>query len=104
CKFYKNFYHGIVALEQTELNMKDCKIFGNGNKEGRYPQMWIENSIANIENTEVYESVNGNGIYVESGGVLLYKVRTYGNSYGVYAECNRCVAIKDCEIKDGVYP
>ncbi|MCX7947402.1 MAG: hypothetical protein N2504_02285, partial [candidate division WOR-3 bacterium] len=54
--FHDSKEHGIFCLESS-LSLKDCKVFGNGNKEGIYPQMWIKNSIAKIENTEEYESV-----------------------------------------------
>lgn len=102
CKIYKNNGNGVVAKEKTMLNMEYCVIYENGSETSDLPQVYVKDSRAVIDNSKIYKSIgNSSGVYVESGAVLLYGVKTYDNLYGVYVD-KGSVAIYDCNIEDEV--
>ena len=76
-KIHGNDKNGIFVKENSKLKIKDTKVYQNGTKGKTYPQIVIENSEVNIENSEIYDSKGGDGIYVESSPtVKLQNVKT----------------------------
>jgi hypothetical protein len=95
---------GIWVTENSILTIKDSKVYENG-KDGddTYPQIWVENSKAEISNSNVYNSKGGAGIYIAGSKVELINVKTWGNDYGLeYDEDDTYVSIKNCDFKDGM--
>ena len=104
-EIYGNEIRGIDVTEKSILRIEDSKIYENGTKGKSYPQIWIGDSTAEIENTEIYNSMGGTGIYIynSKSNVKLENVKTWSNNVGI--ECNEygtSVKIKNCEFKDGI--
>jgi len=102
-EIHGNKGNGIVVKENSILTIKDSRVYENGTARDNYPQIWVENSKAEISNSLIYHSKHGPGIYVISGSkVELINVKTWGNSYGLkYNEYGTSVLIENCEFKDG---
>jgi hypothetical protein len=66
-EIHGNEGNGIVVKENSTLTIKDSRVYKNGISRDNYPQIWVENSKAEISNSLVYDSIRGDGIKVESG-------------------------------------
>jgi|GEM_PF-1936089 len=84
-KIHGNEGNGIIVTENSILNIKNSKIYENGTKGKNYPQIWIGNSKAEIDNVEVYNSKGSSGIYGKASEIMINNSRIYGNpSNGIY--------------------
>ncbi len=110
CKMSSNYYNGISILDSSEAYIKNSELFENGNKEGSYSQIWIDNSVCKIDRSKIHDGINCNGIYSKSGKVKIEGSEIYKNYYnGIDVKEKSELEIVNSDIyengnKEGYYP
>ncbi|MGC8685908.1 MAG: hypothetical protein ACP5T7_09540, partial [bacterium] len=80
-KVFGNYHIGIVCFSST-LSITNSDIFKNGNNKDDYPQLRLEKSQVNIQNTQVHDGVNNTGIVIyDNSKCEMDSVKVFGNYY-----------------------
>jgi len=103
-EIYGNEENGIVVEENSTLKINDSKVYENGKEGQNYPQIWVENSKAEIITSLVYNSIDGNGIYGTASQVTINNSEVYGHdSNGIYIS-NSTLSMKGSQVyKNGSF-
>jgi hypothetical protein len=84
-EIHGNEERGIEVVENSTLEIKDSKVYENGTKVKAYAHIYIENSKADISNSQVYNGIGLRGIYGEASHVTINNSEVYGHySNGIY--------------------
>ncbi len=104
-QIYGNYCNGISIKNNSEVEINGAVVFGNGNKEGDYPQIK-----ASIDDSRIHDGTNNTGILVKQGTCKLNKVQIYGNyRNGIVITNNSAVDINESDVfkngnEKGNYP
>jgi len=103
-EIHGNEENGIVVEENSTLKINDSKVYENGKEGQNYPQIWVENSKAEIITSLVYNSIDGNGIYGTASQVTINNSEVYGHdSNGIYIS-NSTLSMKGSQVyKNGSF-
>jgi len=103
-EIYGNEENGIVVEENSTLKINDSKVYENGKEGQNYPQIWVENSKAEIITSLVYNSIDGNGIDGTASQVTINNSEVYGHdSNGIYIS-NSTLSMKGSQVyKNGSF-
>jgi hypothetical protein len=95
-EIHGNEGNGINVKENSTLKINDSKVYENGTS---YSQIYIENSMAEIVNSLVYNSKGGNGIYGKASQITINGSEIHGNrKNGIVVEENSILTIKDSKV------
>ena len=84
-EIHGNKEHGIVVEENSTLKINDSRVYENGTAGRFYPQIWVENSKADISTSLVYDSKGWSGIYGIASQITITNSEVYGHySNGIY--------------------
>jgi len=96
-EIHGNEERGIEVVENSTLEIKDSKVYENGTK--AYAQIYIENSKADISNSQVYNSKGGDGIYGKASQIMINGSEIHGNKgNGICVKENSTLEIKDSKV------
>jgi len=98
-EIHGNGGRGIEVVENSTLEIKDSKVYENGKEGQNYPQIWVENSKAEIVNSLVYDSKGGTGIYGTASQIMINGSEIHGNEgRGIKVVENSTLKIKDSRV------
>ncbi|WP_291490342.1 hypothetical protein [Desulfurella sp.] len=102
-KVFGNYSNGINCKSST-LSITNSDIFKNGNNKDSYSQLWLEKSQVNIQNTQVHDGVNNEGIYIgdNSTKCKMEHVKTYGHKRAGLRS-SYLVKYNNCSFEDGIW-
>jgi hypothetical protein len=107
-EIYGNKERGIEVEENSILTIKDSRVYENGEEGQNYPQIWVENSKAEISTAFVYNSKDGNGISGIASQITINSSEVHGNKgRGISVEENSTLEIEDTKVYEndwrGIY-
>ena len=90
----ENKKNGITIDNQSDVEIKDANISGNGTEDESYPQIWIKNSKVSLKNLEVQNGF-GTGVYVGQSEVNMENIQVSKNKgNGIVIQDQNKVEIK----------
>ena len=103
-EIHGNRENGIVVEENSTLKINDSRVYENGTAGRFYPQIWVENSKADISTSLVYDSKGWSGIYGTASQVTINNSEVYGHdSNGIYIS-NSTLSMKGSQVyKNGSF-
>jgi hypothetical protein len=88
-----------MGKENSTLKIKDSRVYENGTESQSYPQIYVENSKAEISNSLVYDSKGRTGIYGKASQITINGSEIHGNKgNGIKVKENSTLKIKDSRI------
>jgi hypothetical protein len=95
-EIHGNEGNGIEVKENSTLKIKDSRVYENGTAGHGYPQIYVENSKAEIVNSLVYDSKGRTGIYGTASQITINSSEIHGNEgNGIEVKENSTLKIKD---------
>jgi nitrous oxidase accessory protein NosD len=100
CTIKGNAGNAVSAFQRSRVELKNCRISGNGREKKVFAQIFLDNSIADVSHCEITEGVGGPGIalFKQSEISVTSCVISKNSDNGITAFRSPRVEIRDCKM------
>jgi len=98
-QIYRHFFNALTLKSASEALLSDCAIYHNGNENFHAPQIWASSAVLKVENSNIYDGVKNDGIYIRNSNVTFENVSIHNHfRRALFAEANSNVVVKNSRI------